>query len=126
MNLKKYNIDFFIKNNDEELNKKNIEGILNNNILSFNSDNDIFSIDINNDNIIMKKENNDSLMIFNFKKDEETETKYYIKELNFYIDTKILTNNIKKESESLLIEYELWLSNEYTGKFRYEILMKEL
>lgn len=123
----KYLVDFKLKNNDEFIEKNNIEAIYTKNKqLSFKYDDEKVQIDTNNNNVIMKKENNDSKIIFNFILNKKTQTKYYIKELEFYIDTEVLTNKLIIRDNNIYIEYELWLSGEYTGKFIYEIVIKEM
>lgn len=123
----KYLVDFRLKNNDESISKNNIEAIyIKNKELSFKYDNESIKININNDNIIMQKENKDSKIIFNFILNKKADTKYYIKELDFYIDTEVLTNNLTISDKKIHIEYDLWLSGEYTGKFMYEIDIKEV
>ena len=119
-------IDIKLNNNDEMFIKQNIESKYKNNELLFKYDNESIKISINKDNIIMQKENNESLLTFNFIENKKTDCKYFIKELNFYIDTKVLTNKLLIEENKIYIEYELWLQDEYSGKFIYEINIKEM
>lgn len=119
-------IDIKLNNNDEIFIKQNIESKYKNNELLFKYDNESIKININKDNIIMQKENNESLLTFNFIESKKTDCKYFIKELNFYIDTKVLTNKLLFEENKIYIEYELWLQDEYSGKFIYEINIKEM
>ena len=119
-------IDIKLNNNDEIFIKQNIESKYKNNELLFNYDNESIKISINKNNIIMQKENNESLLTFNFIESKKTDCKYFIKELNFYIDTKVLTNKLLIEENKIYIEYELWLQDEYSGKFIYEINIKEM
>lgn len=120
----KYYIDFKIENNEEKQEKNNIEAIYKNNNLKFSYDKESIEILINNNNIIMKKENSDSIITFDFKLNKKTETKYYIKDLDFYIDTEVLTNKLEILDNRIYIEYELWLSGENTGVFKYEVSIK--
>ena len=84
------------------------------------------NISFNNGNIIMERDNNESNLLFNFVLDKETESKYFIKSLNFYIDTKVKTNHLQIDDDRIIIEYDLWLSDEYSGNFKYEIILKEV
>ena len=84
------------------------------------------NISFNNGNIIMERDNNESNLLFNFVLDKETESKYFIKNLNFYIDTKVKTNHLQIDDDRIIIEYDLWLSDEYSGNFKYEIILKEV
>lgn len=119
-------IDLKLKNNDETIIKENINGDKKNNVLSFKYDNESIKIDINKDNIVMHKDNSESILSFNFIKNKKTVCEYFIKELNFYIDTKVLTNEILINDNQIYIEYELWLQDDYTGKFIYDLKLKEV
>lgn len=122
----KYYIDFKIKNNEEEYSKNNVEAKYDKQNLKFNYDDENIKINIKNkENIIMQKENKDSSIIFNFKLNKKTTTKYYLNDLNFYIDTEVLTNKLNIDDNLIYVEYDLWLSGENVGSFKYEINIKE-
>lgn len=123
--LKNYFVDFSLQNNEEKIEKKDIKLKKENNIMTFLSDNEKFKMTLN-DNIILEKDNDESLIVFDFKLNEETSSKYYIKDLDFYIDTKIKTKQLELKDNYIFIEYDLWLSDEYTGNFKYELKFKEV
>ena len=123
--LKNYFVDFSLQNNEEKIEKKDIKLKKENNIMTFLSDNEKFKMTLN-DNIILEKDNDESLIVFDFKLNEETSSKYYIKDLDFYIDTKIKTKQLEIKDNYIIIEYDLWLSDEYTGNFKYELKFKEV
>lgn len=119
-------VDFNIQNNEEQFSKNNIEARYKDNELSFKYDNESIKIKINKDNIIIQKENSESLLTFNFIENKKENCEYLIKELNFYLDMKVLTNKLLIKENSIYIEYELWIQDEYSGKFIYEINIKEM
>lgn len=125
--MKKVYIDYKIKNNDEILKKENLEAVYKvNEYLKIKDIDENINISFDNGNIIMERDNNESNLLFNFVLDKETESKYFIKNLNFYIDTKIKTNHLQIDDDRIIIEYDLWLSDEYSGNFKYEIILKEV
>lgn len=125
--MKKVYIDYKIKNNDEILKKENSEAVYKvNEYLKIKDIDENINISFNNGNIIMERDNNESNLLFNFVLDKETESKYFIKNLNFYIDTKVKTNHLQIDDDRIIIEYDLWLSDEYSGNFKYEIILKEV
>ena len=63
--------------------------------------------------------------IFNFINNKFVECKYYIKELDFYMEAKIKTNKLIYKDNKLEIKYELYLQDEYIGKFELKITVKE-
>ena len=119
-------IDYKIINNDENISKTNINSELKNNILIFDDDLDSIKIRINKDNIIMIKENIDSRFTFNFIKNKKTELEYFIKMFNSFLDGKILTNELIIKDNYINIEYELWIQEEYMGKFKYEVNIRNM
>lgn len=126
--MKKVYIDYKIKNNDEILKKENLEAVYKvNEYLKIKDIDENINISFDNGNIIMERDNNESNLLFNFVLDKETESKYFIKNLNFYIDTKVKTNHLLQiDDDRIIIEYDLWLSDEYSGNFKYEIILKEV
>ena len=125
--MKKVYIDYKIKNNDEILKKENLEAVYKaNDYLKIKDIDENINISFDNGNIIMERDNNESNLLFNFVLDKETESKYFIKNLNFYIDTKVKTNHLQIDDDRIIIEYDLWLSDEYSGNFKYEIILKEV
>jgi len=125
--LKKVYIDYKIKNNDEILKRENLEAVYKvNEYLKIKDIDENINISFDNGNIIMERDNNESNLLFNFVLDKETESKYFIKNLNFYIDTKVKTNHLQIDDDRIIIEYDLWLSDEYSGNFKYEIILKEV
>ena len=118
-----YIINFYLKNNDEVI-KKNIDVYTKKkNTLKFNIDNDKYKIDL--DEFIVEKENSESRLCFMFSDTKETKGTYYIKELDFYMDAKIETNKLIYKDNKLDIKYELYLQDEYIGKFELKIEVKE-
>ena len=125
--MKKVYIDYKIKNNDEIVKKENLEAVYKvNEYLKIKDIDENINISFSNGNIIMERDNNESNLLFNFVLDKETESKYFIKNLNFYIDTKVKTNHLQIDDDRIIIEYDLWLSDEYSGNFKYEIILKEV
>lgn len=125
--MKKVYIDYKIKNNDEILKKENLEAVYKvDEYLKIKDIDENINISFDNGNIIMERDNNESNLLFNFVLDKETESKYFIKNLNFYIDTKVKTNHLQIDDDRIIIEYDLWLSDEYSGNFKYEIILKEV
>ena len=125
--LKKVYIDYKIKNNDEIVKKENLEAVYKvNEYLKIKDIDENINISFDNGNIIMERDNNQSNLLFNFVLNKETESKYFIKNLNFYIDTKVKTNHLQIDDNRIIIEYDLWLSDEYSGNFKYEIILREV
>ena len=119
-------LDYKIINNDENISKNNIECEYKNNVLTFIDDEDSMKLTINKDNVIMLKDNIDSKFTFNFIKNKKTNLEYFIKMFNSFLDGEILTNELIIKDDYINIEYELWIQDEYMGKFKFELNIKEM
>lgn len=118
-----YIITFYLKNNDEVIKKDIPTYKIEKNKLKFNIDNDKYKIDL--DKFIIEKDSIESRLCFMFSDKKETNGTYYIKELDFYMEAKIKTNKLIYKDNKLEIKYELYLQDEYIGKFELKITVKE-
>jgi hypothetical protein len=118
-----YIISFYLKNNDEIIRKDNIESKIKKDELLFEIDKDKYKINLSK--FILNKDNNESTLNFIFDDKKETKGIYYIKDMNFYMDARIKTNKLIYKDNKLDIDYELYLQDEYIGKFRLKITVKE-
>jgi uncharacterized beta-barrel protein YwiB (DUF1934 family) len=116
-----YIINFYLKNNDEEINKNISIYNKEKNILKFNIDNDSYNIDLGK--FILIKDNSESTLNFKFNDKKETNGTYYIKDIDITMDARIKTNKLIYKDNKLEINYELYLQDEYIGKF--ELIIKE-
>lgn len=117
--MSKVVIDVIIKNNSNEI-KFEAKGILNENtnILIYSDDEYKNILDINNN--ILTRENKEFKMILEFNKEQNTETKVYIKKTNTNIFVILDTLNIYKSKGIYKVTYEI----ENQGKVEYEIKYK--
>ena len=116
-------IDLYIKNNDEKLNYTNIPCKYKENKYIFSIDNGKYEI-TKKDSIVFHKENNESIIDFEFKNNTITKGTYFIKDLNFYMDAKIKTTKYVVD-KNIDIEYKLWLQDEEIGEFIFKLKVKE-
>ena len=116
-------ISFYLKNNDEIIKKDNIEYKRKKDELLFNIDNDKYKVNLSK--FILNKDNSESTLDFIFNDKKETKGTYYIKDMNFYMDARIKTNKLIYKNNKLEIDYELYLQDEYIGKFVLKITVKE-
>ena len=119
-------IDYKIDNIEDEFIKKDIQAEYINNEITFKDENDSIKLIINNDNIIMIKDDLPSKTTLNFILNKKTSSEYFIKAINTIIDLKVLTNKLEISKERIYIEYEIWFDDEYSGKFKYELNIKEM
>ena len=120
--IKNINLDIYIKNNEEEYSYKKVPTKYKDNKYIFEINDDNYEITINN-NILFHKENNESILDFNFKDNVITTGTYYIKDLKFYMDAKVKTT--KLDLDGISVEYKLWLQDEEIGNFIFKIKVKE-
>lgn len=115
-------LNYYFKNVDNEINKDKIKYNKDNNMITFKIDNDSFLIDLKED--IIRKENNDSMMILKFNDKKNENGSYYIKELDSIFDLKTKTHLIDK-NDKYHVKYKMWLDDELIGDFEIKIEYKE-
>lgn len=121
--IKNILLDFKIKNNEEEKKYSNIAGKIINDKINFEIENDKYEYDIKKN--IFHKVNTESLLDFKFTLNKKERSTYYIKDLDFYIDTWNKAIEITNNSNYIKVSYELFLEEEKTGIFMFEIIIKE-
>lgn len=115
--MAKRKIKISLKNNEEVIESELSALIIDNKIKYI--DNDILvNIDINNDYIIMKRENNEYQLILEFRNKKKTTGSYLLKENNIQFELDILTNDLIIEKEFISIIYEI---NNENKKYELEI-----
>lgn len=119
-------IDYKIINPDETIEKRDIKAIYTEDKISYIDDKDSMSIILSNNNIIMTKDNFSSKTTLNFIKDKKTDSEYFIKSLNSKLNVKVKTNILEITHNKIYIEYEIWFEEEYSGKFTYDLCIKEM
>lgn len=123
MFLNNLKIDIYLQNNEEIFEEKNINAKRKNNLLFFEL-NDKYELNINK-NIILKKENKESILKFNFIENEKNIAEYYLKEFDSYINIKIKTNYIRNIDNEITINYDLYIEDDLVGNNTYKITIKE-
>lgn len=117
-------IDIYLQNNEEIFEEKNINAERKNNLLFFELNDDKYELNINK-NIILKKENKESILKFNFIENEKNIAEYYIKEFDSYINIKIKTNYIRNIDNEITINSDLYIEDDLVGNNTYKITIKE-
>ncbi len=112
----KVKINAKIKNKNEN-NSFNGYGIKNKNIITYNDNNIITKITL--DNIITIERKAEYTLIIKLKEGINLEGTYKTKYGNFKIET--FTKEIKKEKNKLKIVYDLKINNEYIDTFTYKL-----
>ena len=95
--------------------------IKNKNKITYINDNTSYKIEINDNKIIMIRDNEDFSHKFTFDIDNITKSEYYIKELNTSIDVSIKTIELHQTSKQIKIVYEI-IDNE--NKYIYILDME--
>lgn len=121
--MKTKTINYYFENSEEKIIKKNLNFSMNDNIITFEVENDRINIDLVNN--ILEKENNESILKLKFNENKEELGSYYIKELNGNFDIYVETLKLNKTNEQYIVEYKLKIDNELLGNFILKIEIME-
>ena len=117
-------LDILINNSEEKVQYNDIEGLIKNNILEFNNSSDYYKITLG-PILNIHKENSESILDLNFILNKETNGIYFIKDMNYNMDAKVLTKELLLNKDKISINYELYLQEEFIGLFSFNIDIKE-
>lgn len=117
--MAKKKIQISLKNNNE-VTKSDLSALIIDNNIKYIDNDIIVNININNDIIIMKRENNEYQLILEFKNKKKTTGSYLLKNNNIQFDLEILTNNLIIKDKFISIIYEI--NNEVK---EYELKIRE-
>jgi uncharacterized beta-barrel protein YwiB (DUF1934 family) len=107
-------------NNKENSFEKKINGILNNQVLTFYEDKIKVKIEIQNDKIKIIRSTDEYKITMDFQKFLTIEGKYDIKNIGI-LDLKTKTKELIIKDNKIYIEYILYINNEDLGLNIYEI-----
>ena len=104
-------LDFYIKNQETEFNYNDIPGIIKNNNIIFEVNEDKYLVSKEN-SLSLKKENKESILLFNFNINKKEKCTYYIKEMNLYLDCEVKALEMINKDNKIYVKYILWLQDE--------------
>lgn len=116
-----------IKSKENMEDKKDIKGYIKDNVLTYKYDDNKIVLDLsNNDCISFKKEDKDSILNITFDINTFKKSEYIFTDINKKLIIKCITKNIIKKEKYLYIEYDLYISGEYSDSFTYELEWRDL
>lgn len=123
--MNKINIKGYFKNsalNDTII--YNCNGIKNNNIISFRHNNDDIKLTLNSNSLIFIKENNETILTYNFISNQKTTNNTYkLKKENLVAGLEIETKTIEINEDKILVEFVLVDSDEkYQLNIDYKVV----
>ena len=125
--MSKVKIKSTLEKNNNILFSINKEAIKNdNNIVFYDDDKNLMNIFISDNDVVIKRENNDMIIELFFKDNKMMNGKYNIKKVNSYIEVKTKTHNMTKNKKSIIIEYDLYIEDEYDDSYVYKLEWSDL
>ena len=108
----------------EEINEK--KAIFSNNIIYYNHNGFTVNIKFLDEKIFIDRENHDVKINLEFEKNKSLITDYFIKDINLNIKLKTITKNILIRNNSLYIEYDLYMNDEFSDSFKFKLEWRDL
>lgn len=105
---------------------KEKKAILKDGLITYNNDGINISVKINNDTVFLTRENKDMKISLEFELNKSLVTKYIIKDIKTEVILKTVTKKLIIEKNKLLIEYDLYMNNEFSDSFEYSLEWRDL
>lgn len=111
--------------NEKEL-KGEVNGIKNNNIITYKDTDSIVNILLEKDAVSIKRENDKMHLTLKLEDNKSNITNYFIKDLGFNFDVKAVTKKLEIKENTLNVIYELYINDEYSDTFNYTLEWSDL
>lgn len=111
--------------NEKEL-KGEVNGIKNNNIITYKDTDSIVNILLEKDVVSIKRENDKMHLTLKLEDNKSNITNYFVKDLGFNFDVKAVTKKLEIKENALNVAYELYINNEYSDTFNYTLEWSDL
>lgn len=100
---------------------KEKKAILKDGLITYNNDGINIGVKINSDTVFLTRENKDMKISLEFELNKSLVTKYIIKDIKTEVILKTVTKKLIIEKNKLLIEYDLYMNNEFSDSFEYSL-----
>lgn len=114
----------FSKNEEETL--SNIFAIKKDEKITYNYKNTSVNIIMLQNKVFITRENNDMMLNLEFEKNKTLVSAYLIKDLNIEVKVETKTKKLMIDSNSIVVEYDLFMNGEYSDSFIYNLEWRDL
>jgi len=115
-----------IKSKEIEECKKDIKGYIKDNVLTYKYDDNKIVLDFNKKCIYFKKEDTNTILNIIFDLNANKQSDYVFTDINKKFIINCITKKIIKKEKYIHIEYDLYISGEYSDSFTYELEWRDL
>lgn len=124
--MSKVIINSKVYSSNEKETLKEVKGILKDNKISYFYDEVMVNINILKDKVFLQRESKNIKLNLEFQLNKALKTNYFLKDLNleFIVETKTKILDIK--NESIKIEYDLFINDEFSDSFTYILEWRDL
>ena len=124
--MSKVIINSKVYSSNEKETLKEVKGILKDNKISYFYDEVKVNINILKDKVFLQRESTNMKLNLEFQLNKTLKTNYFLKDLNleFIVETKTKILDIK--NESIKIEYDLFINDEFSDSFTYILEWRDL
>jgi len=125
--LKRIRVKSILKNETEkEKNISNVDGLIIENKIKYQElDKTKITLTFKDNGVELIRENEESKINISFIEKKETNSKYYIKKLDFRIPVRVFTKELKIDENIIIIKYNLLLNESHLKSYEYIVFYKE-
>lgn len=124
--MSKIIVNHNIKSTLENEEIKNKKGILNDNTITYNYAGIMISVKIFKNKIFLERENEDVKICLEFEENKSIVTKYVIKDMKLEIKLESKTKKLIINDHNIEVEYDLFMNDEFSDSFKYEVEWSDL
>ena len=96
------------------------------NDITYNDNGSLICVSINSEKVLLRKEKKDIKLNLEFEEGKSLISFYLIKDLNIKIKIETKTKSLKINDNFIKIEYDLFMNNEFSDSFTYNLEWSDL
>lgn len=124
--MSKVTLNGKIFSNEKKEYLNNIKAIKNDNIIVYNKDNIKTTIKLLSNKVLIERENDALKLNLEFEENKSIVSNYLIKEFGMIIKVKTKTNKLIVNESNFKVEYDLFMDDNYSDNFVFELDWRDL
>lgn len=124
--MSKVTLNGKIFSNEKKEYLNNIKAIKNDNIIVYNKDNTKTTIKLLSNKVLIERENDALKLNLEFEENKSIVSNYLIKEFGMIIKVKTKTNKLIVNESNFKVEYDLFMDDNYSDNFVFELDWRDL
>lgn len=124
--MSKINIEYEVINDNEKILSGSVIGIKKDNFINYKIGDDMYSIKVLNESVILLKKDKEKVFELLFEKNKKTEGKLTIFDNNLFMNLLVDTLNLEINEYNIKINYKLYIQQEFSNNVSFKLDWRDI